>query len=89
MQHSQIIADLGGYMAVAAALKTPPNIVWRWGQTRAIPARRWPAIVELAKRKRLRHITAAALLAGYEPAQQQAAADAARMREGSGARAAA
>lgn len=89
MDHGQIIAELGGYQAVAHELRTAPNVVWRWGIVRAIPARRWPFIVALAKRLGLPHITADALLAGYEPARQQHAADLARIRDADRARAAA
>lgn len=89
MDHAQIIADLGGYQAVARELRTPPNVVWRWGKVRCIPARRWPIIVAMAQRAGLPHITAAALLAGYEPAREQHAADLARIREADAARVAA
>jgi hypothetical protein len=84
MDHAKIIADLGGFMAVSRALCEPPNIVWRWGVVRCIPARRWPIIIRHAKRVGHRHITADALLAGYVPAQQQLEADLARIREASG-----
>jgi len=89
MDHAKIIADLGGYLAVARELRTPPNVVWRWGIVRCIPARRWPIMVAMAKRMGLPHITADALLAGYEPARQQHAADLARIREADRARVAA
>lgn len=89
MDHAQIIADLGGYQALAHDLRTAPNVVWRWGITRDIPARRWPIIVALAKRRGLPHITAEALLAGYEPARRQYGDDMKRIREAERARVAA
>lgn len=79
MEHAAIIDALGGYTAIARALNVGPNHVWRWGIARAIPARRWPIIVHLAQQAGLPHITVEALLAGYEPAQQQLAADRRRM----------
>jgi hypothetical protein len=89
MDHASIIAALGGYQAVAEELNTPPNIVWRWGRTRAIPPGRWQLLMAFARRLGRRDITLEALLQGYIPAQQQRAADLARMRQRKAARAAA
>lgn len=80
MDHSRIIAELGGYLTLARALNVEPNHTWRWGLARAIPARRWPIIVQIARAQGLRHITVEALLEGYPPATEQLAADRARMQ---------
>jgi hypothetical protein len=66
MRHSNVMRALGGYAAVAAALKTPENQTHRWGRTRPIPVARWREVVLLAQRRRVPGITLAALLAGYE-----------------------
>jgi hypothetical protein len=81
MNHGRIIMDLGGYLSVSRALGVRPNVSWRWAQERGIPARRWPSILELARRQGATHISLEALLAGYSPAQEQRAADAARRPE--------
>jgi len=92
MQHARIVSDLGGYLALARALRVAPNVSWRWGQIRPIPVRQWRAVVRLAEARGLRHITLEGLLAGYLAAQRpanDAGGPAPRGKDRSAARAAA
>jgi hypothetical protein len=50
MEHARVIDLIGGYRAVAAELNLAPPVVWRWGRTRSIPARRWGWVISEAKR---------------------------------------
>jgi hypothetical protein len=49
MQHARLIDHLGGWRVVARKLNVAPTTVWRW-QENGIPAERWPAVLQLAKR---------------------------------------
>jgi hypothetical protein len=53
MDHASIIVRLGGYREVAPHVGRDPTTVCRWQQT-GIPAEHWPAILRLARRKRMR-----------------------------------
>ena len=52
MRHDKIIDHLGGFRHVAGKLGLDPTTVWRW-QGNGIPPERWPAVLQLAKRKGL------------------------------------
>jgi hypothetical protein len=73
MRHDKVMKALGGYQAVAGALRTPGNQTHRWGYTRPIPVGRWREVVALAQRERVPGITLDALHRGYLAWQRAAA----------------
>lgn len=79
MDHAQIIAALGGYHEIARVLGLAPQVVWRWGVTRAIPPRRWPWCVEYARQQGIAGVTLDDLAAGYYPEHQAAQAERSRL----------
>jgi hypothetical protein len=56
MSVAKLIEDLGGTTAVAEALGAEPPVVSNW-RTRGIPPKRWPALVEFAKKSKIQGIT--------------------------------
>lgn len=56
MSVAKLIEDLGGTTAVAKALGADPPVVSNW-MTRGIPPRRWPALVEFAKKSKVQGVT--------------------------------
>jgi len=74
--HLDIVENrLAGYMAASRQIDPPvaPNVAWRWGRTRPVPPRRWPAILELAERHGV-SVTLEELLEGYLPKSVREAA---------------
>lgn len=51
-----IIDALGGTTKVAAGLGLDPPVVSNWRE-RGIPPKRWPAILDLAKRNKVKDVT--------------------------------
>ena len=56
MPEDDIIAALGGTTKVAAALGVDPPVVSNWRE-RGIPPKRWPALLDLAKRNKVKEVT--------------------------------
>lgn len=73
MQVTTIVKDLGGVTKVADALGVPVGTVGAWQTRGRIPPRCWPALVNLCKRRRVRHITLEKLLKIHtKPAHRRA-----------------
>jgi hypothetical protein len=70
--HPEIIAALGGYRTLAAALRRDPSVIWRW-QRNGIPPKRWREVEEAARRCGIAGIDKAALAAGYDAEPVEAA----------------
>lgn len=56
MSVAKLIEDLGGTTAVAKAIGADAPVVSNW-LTRGIPPKRWPALVDLAKKNRVQGVT--------------------------------
>lgn len=70
MDARTIISELGGYRAVAEALKLEPNRVHNWTR-RGIASEFWPDVVRLAGERRNETITFEALKASMVRAKSQ------------------
>jgi len=71
MEHSEIIEALGGPVAVARAAGRHHSRAVRW-QVEGIPAKCWPAVVNLAKAKGEHRVTYEALEAGLPQSTEAA-----------------
>ena len=56
MSVDKLIKDPGGLTAVAKALGTDRPVVGNW-RIRGIPPKRWPELVELAKKSKIQGVT--------------------------------
>ena len=73
MDARTIITELGGYRAVAVALKIAPVRVHNWTR-RGIASEFWPDVVKLAAEKNAEGVTFEALKASMVPAKPKRAA---------------
>lgn len=69
MKPRDVLDALGGYREVANDLGLEPTVVWKW-QKFGLPAKRWPTIVALAKRKGRPDITLDRIAAAGTPASR-------------------
>ena len=69
---TQVIAKLGGTVAVADALKRPYTTVHSWQQRGWIPPAAWVDLVEVARANRVKGVTFDALAAIPKPKKARA-----------------